>query len=439
VRRTGSRSGRLRRPITSALVTVAAVGALPIGAAHAQTATPPPARSIDAVCANMPARYDPFDDIAANTFTRSVRCLAFAGITSGVAPARYAPERRVTRAQMASLLARMIDSSVALGTSGGLQALPGHDGTNTFTDVAGNNVHVGNINRLADAGIALGGPGGLPATSFAPERPVTREQMASLITRSLTYLTGAPVVSANDYFVDDDTSVHQRNINALAEAGIAVGDGVDRFGPGQFLDRGQMSAFLMRSMAKLEADGSISPVPDRTGAVFPFVADDLRFDEPLAAAEAYAERYLGFADPVYSEFRQADSRSGEVGVRPRADGPETVFLLRQLDDTWWILGTTSDAIIVDRPEAGAVLSSPVSVQGRAHTFEGVVDVQLWTDRADEPLAMTTVTGGGTELAPFEGTLTFDRRPATRSGALILRSYGGEAGGVWQATVLRVHF
>jgi hypothetical protein len=66
-------------------------------------------------------------------------------------------------------------------------------------------------------------------------------------------------------------------------------------------------------------------------------------------------------------------------------------------------------------------------------------VQLWTDRADEPLAMTTVTGGGTELAPFEGTLTFDRRPATRSGALILRSYGGEAGGVWQATVLRVHF
>jgi hypothetical protein len=246
-------------------------------------------------------------------------------------------------------------------------------------------------------------------------------------------------VSDTDYFVDDDASSHDANINALAEAGIAAGDGVDLFWPGRSLNRGQMSALLMRSMASLEADGAISPVPDRTGAVFPFLADDIRFDQPLAAARAYAEGYLGFDDPLYSEFRPGDSRSGEVGVQPTADGPETVILLRQLDSSWWILGATSDAIIVDQPRPGAAISSPVSLRGRAHTFEGVVNVELWTDRADEPLAMTTVAGGGTELAPFEGTLTFDRRPATRSGALILRSHGGEAGVVWQATVLRVHF
>ncbi|MGY6500044.1 MAG: Gmad2 immunoglobulin-like domain-containing protein [Acidimicrobiales bacterium] len=179
---------------------------------------------------------------------------------------------------------------------------------------------------------------------------------------------------------------------------------------------------------------------DARTAVFPFAEDSVRFDDPLEAVEAFAEGYLGFVDPVYSEFRQGDSRSGEVGVRPIATGPETTVLVRQFeDDTWWILGAGSSNIVVTEPAAGDVLVSPVTLSGEALAFEGTVNVELWTDRADEPLAMTFVTGGGDVLRPFEGTLTFDGTPATESGALLFREYGGEDGNVWQAAVVRVHF
>lgn len=177
---------------------------------------------------------------------------------------------------------------------------------------------------------------------------------------------------------------------------------------------------------------------DTTTAVFPFAEDDTRFEDPMELAEAYAERYLGFADPTYSEFMQGDSRSGEVVVRPSADGPDTLLLLRQLDETWWVLGAVSDQIQIDAPEAGGVLVSPVAVAGRAGAPDGELSLELWTDGAAEPLAMASAPVGTDALAAFDATLSFAMTPATEHGALLARTYGPD-GGVWAASVLRVHF
>ena len=187
-----------------------------------------------------------------------------------------------------------------------------------------------------------------------------------------------------------------------------------------------------------ETTATTAPV-DTTTAVFPFAGDGPRFGDPVEAVEYWAEGILGFVDPVYSEFREGDSRSGEVVVQPTADGPETTVFVRQLDETWWILGAAAQNIEVDEPEALATLTSPVTVSGRALAFEGNVEVELWTDAADGPLAMVTVTGGGDELRAFEGTLTFDGQPQTPGGALILRSRSAEDGSTWEASVLRVRF
>ena len=177
---------------------------------------------------------------------------------------------------------------------------------------------------------------------------------------------------------------------------------------------------------------------DTTTAVFPFAEDDTRFEDPMDLAVAYAERYLGFADPTYSDFMQGDSRSGEVVVRPAADGPDTLLLLRQLDETWWVLGAVSDQIQIDVPETGAVLVSPVAVTGQAGAPEGELSLELWTDAAAEPLAMASAPVGTDALQAFEATLTFAMTPATEDGALLARAYGPD-GGVWAASVLRVHF
>ena len=219
---------------------------------------------IDSFCANVPQGYDPFADVSdSHTFAQSIRCQAYARITFGVRPGEYVPAATITRAQMASFLTRMLDTANELELSE-LNDLPPYDGTNEFTDMSETDTHVESVNRLADVGVVLGGPGDLPPTSYGPHLPVSREHMASFITRSLEHLTGVQRGTDNDYFTDDDTSIHEPNINALAEVGIAVGNGVDLFNPGQSLTRGQMSAFIIRSLANLEVGDVITPLPERT-------------------------------------------------------------------------------------------------------------------------------------------------------------------------------
>ncbi|HSL56939.1 MAG TPA: Gmad2 immunoglobulin-like domain-containing protein [Acidimicrobiales bacterium] len=176
---------------------------------------------------------------------------------------------------------------------------------------------------------------------------------------------------------------------------------------------------------------------DTSTAVFPFADDDLRFDDPVEAATVFAETIVGFTDPVVSDYRAGDSRSGEVGVRPVADGPETIILVRQLDEHWWILGAVPEGITIAEPEWMTELRSPVTVRGEAVSPEGDLFLELWTDGADEPLALGQAMVDRDEPSGFEVELTYDQRPATRDGALVVRSRGPSTSGVWEAAVLRV--
>ncbi len=220
----------------------------------------PPVQSTEALCANV-TDDDPFTDDDGTTFETVIACLAHSQITLGVTDTTFEPGEPVTRAQMASFIARAIDKANELEVSPGLVDLPAYDGTNDFTDVDGANVHLASINRLADADVVLGGPGGRPPTEFGPDLEVTRAQMASFINRAQEFLTGSAFSSVSNYFTDDEGNVHEANINGIASQGIAVGDGVSSYGPDNNVTRGQMSAFLMRHLATLHEAGLIEVLP----------------------------------------------------------------------------------------------------------------------------------------------------------------------------------
>jgi hypothetical protein len=262
MRQTLTAPGRFRRSLIGTLIGVVALGVLPVGAVQAQTAAPLEPIPVDSLCVNVAPGYDPFDDVDDDhTFAATIRCMALAEITFGVTEARYAPGQAITRAQMASFLARMLDRAVDLQVDDDLVPLPAYDGENVFDDVAPNNVHLEAINRVQAVGITEGGPGDLPASSYGPDLPVARGQMASFIANALEHLTGVPRSTDDDFFTDDDASPHEGSINVLAEAGIVVGVGDGRFLPGADLNRGQMSAFIMRSLAEQEIAGVIAPIP----------------------------------------------------------------------------------------------------------------------------------------------------------------------------------
>lgn len=112
----------------------------------------------------------------------------------------------------------------------------------TFRD-DDSNIHESNIEAIAAEGITRGCN---PPTNdlYCPNGSVTRGQMAAFMRRAFSLPS-----SSTDYFVDDNGSVFEGDINAVAEAGITKGCNPpdnDRFCPDGKVTRGQMAAFLKR-------------------------------------------------------------------------------------------------------------------------------------------------------------------------------------------------
>jgi hypothetical protein len=154
-------------------------------------------------------------------------------ITRGCNPpqnTRYCPKDSITRGQMAAFLVRALD-------------LP--PGTEDAFDDDADSIFEGDIDALAAADITRGCN---PPTNdrFCPNDNVTRGQMAAFLVRALDLPP-----SDDDRFVDDEGSVFEGDINALAAAGITRGCNPpknDRFCPDEPVTREQMASFLVRAL-----------------------------------------------------------------------------------------------------------------------------------------------------------------------------------------------
>jgi len=180
---------------------------------------------------------------------------------------------------------------------------------------------------------------------------------------------------------------------------------------------------------------------DLDAAVFPDLTGTERFGDPVALARAFATGPLGFRDDLtVGSFAAGDSRSGEVEVSAVAGQPTTV-LVRQLGDgSWFVIGATTETIVLSTPANRARITSVQPLLGEASAFEGHVAVALYADGRGSPIATTFVTGRGDGvLGPFEGELAFDVPDGATHGTLVLTSPSGEDGSTISATAIRVRF
>jgi uncharacterized protein YkwD len=100
-------------------------------------------------------------------------------------------------------------------------------------------VHESAIERLAGSGVTRGCDDG----KFCPRDAVTRGQMAAFIQRAMG-LPDAP----GDTFTDDDSSVFEGAIEALADRGIVEPCGPSRYCPNDPMTREHMAVFLTRAL-----------------------------------------------------------------------------------------------------------------------------------------------------------------------------------------------
>jgi subtilisin family serine protease len=172
-----------------------------------------------------------FIDTSATVFHDTAKWLADQNITEGCNPPEnhmYCPIEKVTRGQMAVFFAR------AFGLA--------NTNTDYFDDDDGT-FYENAANMMADAGITVGcGP-----EQYCGDRNISRAEMAAMLARVL----GLPPTNT-DHFDDDSDSTFEGAINKIAEAGITQGcnpPANDEFCPDKDVNRGQMAAFIQRSLS----------------------------------------------------------------------------------------------------------------------------------------------------------------------------------------------
>jgi hypothetical protein len=157
------------------------------------------------------------DVSSSNAHAGSIGRITAASVETGCSPARFCPEKSVTRGQLASMLVRALDVPAT--------------SERRFTDVSG--PHAADIEALAAAGITSG----CAADRFCPDQLLSRAHMASFIARSLRY---EPAPSP---FVDAPSN-HAGAIGALYRRGIVKGCSATRFCPNETVNRAQTASML---------------------------------------------------------------------------------------------------------------------------------------------------------------------------------------------------
>lgn len=184
-----------------------------------------------------------FDDTLSGTHAGAIDCMTWWGVvvpTDAVGDV-FGQHEVATRGFMAAVIAR-------LAAEGG-KPLPAA-GSDHFDDDDGHRYEDA-VNRVVEAGIA----GGFTDGTFRPNASLTRAQMATFLAHTYRdwLALGAPKVA--DHFDDDKGSVHEKNINLVAEVDIAKGTGTRQFSPGRSLSRGQLASFAARTADHLVAAG----------------------------------------------------------------------------------------------------------------------------------------------------------------------------------------
>lgn len=167
-----------------------------------------------------------FSDDDGNPHEPNIEWMFQSGYVFGCDTDRYCPDRALSRAEAAALIDRIVR--------------PPATTVDAFDDDDGRWAE-GSLNRLAAAGIISG----CGARVSCLDSPVTRGELAALLRRAFAI----PTTNA-DRFTDDESSIFETDINAIAAIGITRGchDRADRFCPEEPVFRDQAATLFSRTI-----------------------------------------------------------------------------------------------------------------------------------------------------------------------------------------------
>jgi len=186
--------------------------------------------------------YDPialweniYSDIADNQwYFRSVAYANLNGLMNGMGHGLFAPQSNMTRAMFVTVLWNLENNPIP-------------EGVESFNDVNGEAWYYDAVIWAADNGLAFGVGG----DNFAPDRPITRQEMAAILYRYATFKGYEfPINRAMPAFSDiNDVEWWARvAIADLAKAGMLNGKGHGILAPTATATRAEVSQLFMNFM-----------------------------------------------------------------------------------------------------------------------------------------------------------------------------------------------
>ena len=128
---------------------------------------------------------EPFSDVSSEEwYYDAVMYVSENGLMTGYGPGRFAPEASITRGQIVTILHRLEGSPVV-------------NYLMEFKDVASDTWYTEAVRWAASTGITSGTNGG---STFSPDEPITREQLATMLWRYAQFRN-------IDVSVGDDTNI----------------------------------------------------------------------------------------------------------------------------------------------------------------------------------------------------------------------------------------
>lgn len=184
-----------------------------------------------------------FKDISNSYARQEIEELYKEGIISGKGQGVFNPKDKMTRAELAKVLALSLDlkEDVEMAKS--------------FVDVSQDEWYAGYIGALVKTGITSG----TSSTTFSPNKNVTRQELAVFLIRALELEESVKKIEMDSIFSDkDEIDSWARNHVVLAyEIGLLTGiensDGTYRFQPKEFAER-QALAILIHKFSNNKID-----------------------------------------------------------------------------------------------------------------------------------------------------------------------------------------
>ncbi|MCC6367046.1 MAG: S8 family serine peptidase [Bryobacterales bacterium] len=178
-----------------------------------------------------------FQDVPlSNPFSPYIGLMKDNAVTSGCTTTTYCPDTTTTRGQMAVFIVRAL-----MGDSFDYQPGP------YFTDVPASHPFFKYIQKMRQLGVTSG----CTATTYCPDAPVTRGQMAVFIVRArLALQPGAALFFPNSAFFTDVPASHPffSFIQKMRQLGVTSGCSASAYCPDDPTTRGQMAVFIMRGL-----------------------------------------------------------------------------------------------------------------------------------------------------------------------------------------------